>query len=164
VRCYLPSTGTVLIVIVIGAALLHGPASHIAAGMGTIAMILALTALVAGLFTGTILTTRAIQRRRAAAGGCVSCRFQCQRAITSTACVAGRGRGAAAQRRPMLVGIYTGEQQPPPTTPSPHTWPQIAPANASAGSGNDRIDGVDGVAGTAQDQDRARSDGNLIPT
>ena len=140
-RCYLPSTGTVLIVIVIGAALLHGPASHIAAGMGTIALILAITALVAGLFTGTILTARAIQRRRAAAGGCVSCRFQCQRAINSAACVQ-----RAAPRRPLLVGIYTGEQQPP-------RWP-----NASAGSGNG------GVAGTAQDQDRARSDGNLIPT
>lgn len=147
-RCYLPSTGTILIVIVIGAALLHGPASHIAAGMGTIAVILAVTALVAGLFTGTILTARAIQRRRAAAGGCVSCRFQCQRAITSAACVAGRGGGrGAAPRQPLLVGIYTGEQQPP-------RWPQTA----SAGSGND------GVAGTAQDHDRARSDGNLIPT
>ena len=151
-RCYLPSTGTVLIVIVIGAALLHGPASHIAAGMGTIAVILAVTALVAGLFTGTILTTRAIQRRRAAAGGCISCRFQCQRAITSAAC-----QQRAAPRRPLLVGIYTGEQQPP-------RWPHSAPANASARSGNDGVDGVKAVAGTAQDHDRARSDGNLIPT
>lgn len=140
-RCYLPSTGTVLIVIVIGAALLHGPASHIAAGMGTIALILAVTALVAGLFTGTILATRAIQRRRAAAGGCVSCRLQCQRAMATC-----RPAGRPAARRPLLVGIYTGEQQQP-------RWP-----NASAGSGNDA------VAGTAQDQDRARSDGNLIPT
>jgi hypothetical protein len=161
VRCYLPSTGTVLIVIVIGAALLRGPASHIAAGMGTIAVILAVTALVAGLFTGTILTARAIQRRRAAAGGCVSCRFQCQRAMTSAgaatrepACAASR---EPAPRRPLLVGIYTGEQQPP-------RWPQIAPANASAGSGVDGVDGVDGVAGTAQNHDRARANGDLIPT
>jgi hypothetical protein len=154
-RCYLPSTGTVLIVIVIGAALLHGPVSHVAAGMGTIAVILAVTALVAGIFTGTILAARTIQRRRAAAGGCVTCRFQCQRA--QTACQSATrptARGAAA-RRPLLVGVYNREPEPPRW---PHAAALGASASASAGSG----DG--GVPGTAQDQDRARADGDLIPT
>lgn len=148
-RCYLPSTGTILIVIVIGAALLHGPVSHVAAGMGTIAIILALTALVAGVFTGTILATRAIQRRRATAGGCVTCRFQCQRAQTTCqpASVAGRGGG----RRPLLVGVYNREPEPP-------RWPHASAMDGSAGSGNGS------VPGTAQDQDRARANSDLIPT
>jgi hypothetical protein len=99
VRCYLPSTGTVLLVIVIVAAAFHGPVGHAAATVGVVTAILAITALVAGILTGTTLAARAIRRRRAAAGGCVTCQFKCQQ--------------APAARRPLLVGIYTRQPEGP---------------------------------------------------
>jgi hypothetical protein len=162
VRCYLPSTGTVLVIIVIGAVLLRGPAGHVAAGVGTIAAILAVTALVAGVFTGTILAARTIQRRRAAAGGCVGCRFQCQRAMAAPAARTATTCRPATQttRRPLLVGVYNRE-------PEPARWPHAAALDVQAEpaepAGSARS-GDGGVARAAQDQQRARSNGDLIPT
>jgi hypothetical protein len=159
VRCYLPSTGTVLVIIVIGAVLLRGPAGHVAAGVGTIAAILAVTALVAGVFTGTILAARTIQRRRAAAGGCVGCRFQCQRAMaapaarTATAC----RPATRVARRPLLVGVYNRE-------PEPERWPHAAALDVQTEPAGSAGSGDGGVARAAQDQQRARSNGDLIPT
>jgi hypothetical protein len=171
-RCYLPSTGTVLVIIVIGATLLHGLVGHIAAGMGVIAVILAITALVAGIFTGTALAARAIPRRRAAAGGCVTCRFQCQHALTGTG-----KRPQGAGRRPLLVGVYTREPQrqgwpevpltrvystpvPPVAAPPEAAEPAAAITASAAGSGNEAAS----ITRAAEHQDRARSNGDLIPT
>jgi hypothetical protein len=172
-RCYLPSTGTVLVIIVIGATLLHGLVSHVAAGMGVIAVVLAITALVAGIFTGTALAARAIQRRRAAAGGCVTCRFQCQHALTST----GKRPQGGTRRRPLLVGVYTREPErqgwpevpltrvystpvPPVAVQPEAAEPSAAITASAAGGGNEAAD----ITRAAQHQDRARSNGDLIPT
>jgi hypothetical protein len=70
--------------------------------MAAVAVAIAGAALAAALVFAVVLATR---RRRAAAGGCVTCRFQCQHAMTGvrgrahlvrTVDRAGAGRGAAA--------------------------------------------------------------------
>lgn len=174
-RCYVPRTGTILFIIVIGAIVLHGPVGHAAATLGIVTAILAAIALVAGIATGTTVAARARQRRRAADGGCVTCQFKCQQALT-------RRGFRAAERRPLLVGFYTMERAKP-------QWP-LEPMPLSATGGGDAQTAVvpetpvledvavaealvvpedilvpgTSVSGAAEDHDRARTDGDLVPT
>jgi hypothetical protein len=123
---------------------LRGPAGHAIATVGLITAILAVTALVAGILTGTALAARAIQRRRAAAGGCTGCRFSCQHALTP------------APRRPVLVGIYTRESAP--SGPQwPHQQLSLTALEAGSGAGSGYLD-----AGASEHHDRARADGDLV--
>lgn len=130
-RCYMPRTGTIVIGIVTLIGLLHGPAGRAVASVGLITAALAVSALAAGIITGITIAARSVQRRRAAAGGCVTCRFDCQYQTVTKHGVSG------AARRPMLITIHNR-----------------APAPAAA---------RELVSGTAQDDDRARADRELIP-
>lgn len=169
-RCYVPRIGTILLIIVAGAGVLHGPAGHAVATVGLITAALMSTALVVGILTGMLFAARAVQRRRGAAGACTTCRFSCQQSLT-------RHGARPAGRRPLLVGIYTRENPKPrwPRQPIPLTtflnWPpegdttatpapataERVPERSAAGSG-------DLGAGAAEHQDRARPDGDLVPS
>jgi hypothetical protein len=174
VRCYVPRTGTILFIIVIGAVALHGPVGHAAATVGIVTAVLAGVALVAGLVTGITLAARARQRRRAVAGGCVSCRFKCQQALT-------RRGFRPAVRRPFLVGFYTVERAHPqwPHEPMPLSATRSGDAEAAVVEQAAVPDNVvaetlvvpedilvpgTSLSGAAEDHDRARTDGDLVPT
>jgi len=179
VRCYVPRAGTILFIVVIGAIVLHGPVGHAAATVGIVTAILAGVALVAGLITGITLATRARQRRRAAAGGCVSCQFNCQQALT-------RQGFRPAARRPLLVGFYTMERARPewPNEPMPLSATRSGDAQAAVTEGApvteqavvpetpvipdtslpEAVIPDTSVPGTAEYDDRARADGDLVPS
>ncbi|MGH3245247.1 MAG: hypothetical protein ACRDOI_03425, partial [Trebonia sp.] len=80
-RCYLPSTSAILLILVIAYIALHGAANHSFAGLGLATEIIIALGL-AGLVAGTLLISAVtIRRRRAAAGACHTCSHPCRGAI-----------------------------------------------------------------------------------
>ena len=80
-RCYLPSTSAILVIVAIAYIALHGAASHSFAGLGLATEIVIGVGLV-GLAAGTIVISAVtIQRRRAAAGACHACSHPCRGAM-----------------------------------------------------------------------------------
>ena len=80
-RCYLPSTSAIVVIVIVGFLLLHSAASHTfaAAGLAT-TIVIAFGA--AGLVAGTIAVSAVtIRRRRAAAGACHTCSHPCREAM-----------------------------------------------------------------------------------
>jgi len=79
--CYGPRLGTIAVVSAVVYMLLHrviGTILHIAGLVLEIALITGLAAAAAAL---VIWTVRTVQRRRAAAGACTTCRFRCQQSL-----------------------------------------------------------------------------------
>lgn len=80
-RCYLPSTSAILLIVAIAYIALHGAARHTIAGLGLATEIVIALGL-AGLVTGTIaISAVTIQRRRAATGACHACSHPCRGAM-----------------------------------------------------------------------------------
>jgi hypothetical protein len=80
-RCYLPSTSAILLIVAIAYIALHSTASHSFAGLGLATEIVIGFGL-AGLATGTIVISAvSIRRRRAAAGACHACSHPCRGAM-----------------------------------------------------------------------------------
>src|SRR6266567_2760121 len=91
--CYARPASLLAAIVAVAWLVFSGPVSHF---FGTAAVMVAVLVATAGAAVGAALvfaTLMSTRRRRAGAGGCVNCRFQCQHAMTSTA----RGR------RPWLV-------------------------------------------------------------
>jgi hypothetical protein len=79
--CYGPRIGTIAVASAVVYVFLHrviGRILHIAGLVLEIALITSLAAAAAVL---VIWTVRAVQRRRAAAGACTTCRFRCQQSL-----------------------------------------------------------------------------------
>jgi hypothetical protein len=80
-RCYLPSTSAIVVIVVVGILLLHGAASHPFAAAGLATMTVMGIGL-AGLVAGTLVVSAVlIRRRQAAAGACHACSHPCREAI-----------------------------------------------------------------------------------
>jgi hypothetical protein len=80
-RCHLPSTLAILLIVTIAYIALHSAASHSRAGFG-LATDLVIAVGLASLAAGTIVITAVtIQRRRAAAGACHACSHPCRGAM-----------------------------------------------------------------------------------
>ena len=80
-RCHLPSTSAILVILAVAYIALHGAAGHGLAGFGLATEIVIAVGL-AGLAAGTIVISAVtIQRRRAAAGACHTCSHPCRGAI-----------------------------------------------------------------------------------
>jgi hypothetical protein len=80
-RCYLPSTSAIVMIVFVGFLLLHSAASHTFAAVGLATMIVIAVG-VAGLVAGTITVSAVtIRRRRAAAGACHTCSHPCREAM-----------------------------------------------------------------------------------
>ena len=111
--CYGPRIGTIAVVSAVVYVLLHrviGRILHIAGLVLEIALITGLAAAAAVL---VIWTVRAVQRRRAAAGACTTCRFRCQQSLIPHSQPAARRLQLTAQR----------PQQPIPQPGRPRPWP-----------------------------------------
>lgn len=80
-RCYLPSTSAIIVILAIGYLALHSAAGHGFAGFGLATEIVIAIGLT-GLGAGTIaISAVTIQRRRAAAGVCHACSHPCRGAM-----------------------------------------------------------------------------------
>jgi len=80
-RCYLPSTSAIVVILIVGFLLLHNAASHTFAAVGLATMIVMAVG-AAGLVAGTIVVSAVlIRRRRAAAGACHTCSHPCREAM-----------------------------------------------------------------------------------
>jgi hypothetical protein len=80
-RCYLPSTSAIIVMVAVGYLALHSAAGHGFAGFGLATEIVIALGL-AGLTAGTIaISAVTIQRRRAAAGACHACSHPCRGAM-----------------------------------------------------------------------------------
>lgn len=80
-RCYLPSTSAIVMIVFVGFLLLHSAARHTFAAAG-LATTIVIAVGVAGLVAGTITVSAVtIRRRRAAAGACHTCSHPCREAM-----------------------------------------------------------------------------------
>jgi hypothetical protein len=80
-RCYLPSTSAIVIILIVGFLLLRHAATHTFAAAGVVTMIVMAVG-AAGLVAGTIAVSAVtIRRRRAAAGACHTCSHPCREAM-----------------------------------------------------------------------------------
>jgi hypothetical protein len=80
-RCYLPSTSAIIVILAVAYIALHSVAGHGLAAFGLATEVVIAVGL-AGLAAGTIVISAVtIQRRRAAAGACHTCSHPCRGAI-----------------------------------------------------------------------------------
>ena len=80
--CYARPASLLAAIVAVAWLVFAGPVSHFFSTAAVLVAVLVATAsaaVAAALVFGTFMSTR---RRRAGAGGCVSCRFQCQHAMT----------------------------------------------------------------------------------
>jgi hypothetical protein len=97
--CYARPAAWLAAVVAVAWLVFAGPVSHF---LGTAALALAVTAATAGATVAAALVFAALipaRRRRAADGGCVSCRFRCQHAMT--------------ERTSRLWLVTTADRRPP---------------------------------------------------
>jgi hypothetical protein len=83
--CYARPAAWLVAIVAVAWLVFSGPVSHF---FGTAALMAAVTVATAGAAVAAALvfaTFMSARRRRAAAGGCVSCRFRCQHAMTEQA-------------------------------------------------------------------------------
>ena len=94
--CYARPAGCFAAIVAVAWLVFAGPVSHLFGDAATVVAVLAATlgtAVAAALAFAIFMATR---RHRAAAGGCVTCRFQCQHAMTEQ--TSGRWPTVAAAR------------------------------------------------------------------
>jgi hypothetical protein len=142
--CYARPASLLAAIVAVAWLVFSGPVSHFfstAAVMVAVLVATASAAVAAALVFATFMSTR---RRRAGAGGCVSCRFQCQHAMTGQRLWL---MTTADRREPAVPGqAVTGRQAPVPVRsvpvflPMPEVprWPDRplhrVPGQARAGS------------------------------
>jgi hypothetical protein len=109
--CYARPAGCFAAIVAVAWLVFAGPVSHQFGHAATLVAVIAATvgtAVAAALAFAIFMATR---RHRAAAGGCVSCRFQCQHAMTEQASgpvPQARQRGVATTRSvPVLLPMPT---------------------------------------------------------
>jgi hypothetical protein len=142
--CYARPASLLAAIVAVAWLVFGGPVSHFLSTAAVLVAVLVATAsaaVAAALVFATFMSTR---RRRAGAGGCVSCRFQCQHAMTGQRLwlVA-----TADRRQPAGPGqAVTGRQAPVPVRSAPvflpmpevPRWPDRplhrVPGQAGAGS------------------------------
>jgi hypothetical protein len=105
--CYARPAGCFAAIVAVAWLVFAGPVSHLFGHAATLVAVIAATlgtAVAAALAFAIFMTTR---RHRAATGGCVTCRFQCQHAMTEQtsgrAAHAGQGDVAATRSVPVLL-------------------------------------------------------------
>ena len=124
--CYGPRIGTIAVVSAVVYVFLHrviGRILHIAGLVLEIALITGLAAAAAVL---VIWTVRAVQRRRAAAGACTTCRFRCQQSLIPQPQPAAQRLQLTAQR-PQQPSPQPGRPRPWPGNPQPTVLPPRVP-------------------------------------
>jgi len=117
--CYARPAGCFAAIVAAAWLVFAGPVSHLFGTAATLVVIIAaiLGTVVAAALAATIFM--ATRRHRAAAGGCVGCRFQCQHAMTEET------SGPIARARP---GGVAPARSVPVSLPAPAVRSALAPA------------------------------------
>ncbi len=97
--CYVPGTGTLAVIGLVIYLAWHKAIGHFLHAVGAVMETTLMAGTAVGAVTLVIWTARAIQRRRAVAGACTTCRFRCQQAL---------------QPRPNLLVNIVDRRQPAP--------------------------------------------------
>ena len=130
--CYARPAGCFAAIVAVAWLVFAGPVSHLFGDMATLVAIIAATVgtAVAAVLAFTIFM--ATRRHRAASGGCVSCRFQCQHAMTEE----------TSGRWPTVIATRAGHDHCEPTRSVPVLLPmpavRVAAAPAVAASAGPR--------------------------
>ena len=125
--CYAGPAGRLAAIFIVALVVFYRPVSHF---LGTAAVLAAVTIAIAGAAVAAALvlaTFMRVRRRRAAAGGCVSCQFRCQHAMTEPA-----------RRRWLMTAAARGQATVPLPMPAvrsaaPAAVPAVAGGPAAAG-------------------------------
>ena len=121
--CYARPASLLAAVVVVAWLVFSGPLSHFFSTAAVMVAVLVATASAAVAAVVAFATFMSTRRRRAGAGGCVSCRFQCQHAMTEQTsgrtAHAGQGGVAATRSVPVLLPMPAVRV---PATSAPH-WP-----------------------------------------
>jgi|1186.fasta_scaffold05719_2 hypothetical protein len=80
--CYARPAGCFAAIVAVAWLVFAGPVSHLFGDMATVVAIIAATVGTAVAAVLAVTIFMATRRHRAASGGCVGCRFQCQHAMT----------------------------------------------------------------------------------
>jgi hypothetical protein len=124
--CYARPAGCFAAIVAVAWLVFAGPVSHLFGHAATLVAVIAATLGTAVAATLAFAIFMATRRHRAAAGGCVGCRFQCQHAMTeetSGPVSHARQRGVAATRSaPVLLPVPTVRVAATATSAGPR-WP-----------------------------------------
>lgn len=124
--CYGPRVGTIAVAGAVGYVFLHrviGQILHIAGLVLEVALITCVAAAAAVLLAWTV---RTVQRRRAAAGACTTCRFRCQQPLTRQADRAAPHPPVTPPVTPLVTLPVTIPLRPPAAEPGrPETRPLV---------------------------------------
>ena len=130
--CYARPAGCFAAIVAVAWLVFAGPVSHLFGHAATLVAVIAATlgtAVAAALAFAVFMATR---RHRAAAGGCVGCRFQCQHAMTEqtsrrwptvAAARAEHARVAPTRSVPVLLPMPTVSSAATAAAPSGPRWP-----------------------------------------
>ena len=112
--CYARPASLLAAIVVVAWVVFARPASHFFGTAAVLAAVLTATAVAATAAALAFATFMSTRHRRAAAGGCVTCRFRCQHAMT--------GVGGSGPRRLRLV-TTANRQEPGYQGPGGHPGP-----------------------------------------
>jgi len=127
--CYARPAGCFAAIVAVAWLVFAGPVSHLFGHAATLVAVIAATlgtAVAAALAFAIFMATR---RHRAAAGGCVTCRFQCQHAMTEqasrwpTIAAARTEHGRVAPTRSVPVLLPMPAVRPSATSAAAPRWP-----------------------------------------
>jgi hypothetical protein len=136
--CYARPASRLVAIMFVAWLVFAGPVSHFFNTAALMTVVTAATVGAAGVAALAFATFRSARRRRAAAGGCVSCQFRCQHAMTEPTgrfwlvTMADRGPSApAADRLPAVTG-HPGAHGHPGASghPGAHGHPGSAPGRS----------------------------------
>ena len=132
--CYARPASLLVAIVVVAWVAFARPVSHFFGTAAVLAAVLTAAAVAATAAALAFAAFMSVRRRRAAAGGCVNCRFRCQHAMTGYQGPGGRRGSLPARSAPVFLSM------PEVRTPAPR-WPDrpiyrtgAAPHRERAGS------------------------------
>jgi hypothetical protein len=126
--CYGPRIGTIAVASAVVYVFLHRVIGRILHIAGLVLEITLITGLAAAAAMLVIWTVRAVQRRRAAAGACTTCRFRCQQSLIP-------------HSQPAARHLHLTPQRPQPGRPLPwpgNPQPTVLPPRVPGAQADDR--------------------------
>jgi hypothetical protein len=124
--CYARPAGCFAAVVAVAWLVFAGPVSHLFGDAATLVAVIAATVGTAVAATLAFTIVMATRRHRAASGGCVGCRFQCQHAMTEE----------TSGRWPAVTATHAGHVHAEPARSVPVLLPMPAVRSAAASAGS----------------------------
>ena len=130
--CYGPRLGTIAIAGAAAYVLLHRAIGRILHIVGLVMQIALITCAAAAVLAVLAWTVRTVQRRRAAAGACTTCRFRCQQSLTQRP----QPESQRPEPTPLRPEPAAPHPEPVPLNPEPVLLRLSLPAARVSGAGD----------------------------